>query len=774
MAAALAGPALIVASILVALRRFVFAGLISAQHPDLLSQWLPVHCYLGRSLAQGNIPEWNPYVMGGAPFAADPQSGWMNFPAMTLYSNLPCDTALGWYIAVLPLIAGLGLYAWLRVEGLSRVAATTSGLALGLGVASSRLVLSLPFSGVLAWTAVALAFAAGYVRARTGAGRVLFAVFTALAWGQAAAVHLSHGLVMTTLALVIYLIARSLSEEHQRRRGGRLAFVALPLLALPLVNLAYLVPRIAYLPRTTLAIGYDGLDAAAARLSGLPLERLADQWALDASWLGHLGTSPGTYLGAVTVVLALGAFRSRHRSVVVAVTAFGALCFVASLVLVADALTPFMARVPFGDFYLHAPGRFSIGALFALSALAGFGLDAWRAEPNGRRRAAQLGAGAVGAGVLVGLSAPEQTSILLPVAGLVAGLGLLAAAHRRPLVLLGLPLLLVVELSAGQLIGQTSGRDDHKPVMFSRLQPPYLSTSEYLTPGPIVRALAEHPGARYLSFDPTSLGRRGYLEKRDRESWGLLSDQSSMLFGVEDAQGYNPAQPRRYWRIVRAANTKPIKYNSAVLTDPSTRLLDLLGIEFIVARSPDVVDDELEPVVSQPPWKLFRRSNPGDHARLFTEWTIEPDRKLLMRSLARGETDSTETLLLDADPGIAMHDSQAPSAADYQRSGDEAARIEVDAPHEGVLVVRNSFDPNWRATIDGVETPVFAAQYLWTGVKVPSGSHSVVLVYQDPYIEYGLLGTGLSLLAAALAIAALSARRLPRLAAQPKNTSAVS
>ena len=136
--AALGGPALISATILIALRQFVFSGMVSTQHPDLLSQWLPVHCFLGRSLAAGNIPEWNPFVMGGAPFAADPQSGWMNLPAMALYSNLPCGSALVWYIAVLPIIGGLGLYAWLRTEGLSRVAATTGGLALGLGVATSR------------------------------------------------------------------------------------------------------------------------------------------------------------------------------------------------------------------------------------------------------------------------------------------------------------------------------------------------------------------------------------------------------------------------------------------------------------------------------------------------------------------------------------------------------------------------------------------------------------------------------------------------------------
>jgi len=775
--AALGGPALISASILIALRQFVFSGMVSTQHPDLLSQWLPVHCFLGRSLAAGNIPEWNPFVMGGAPFAADPQSGWMNLPAMALYSNLPCGSALVWYIAVLPIIGGLGLYAWLRTEGLSRVAATTGGLALGLGVATSRLVLTLPFSGVLAWTAVTLAFCAGYVRARTTAGRVLFGVFTALAWGQAAAAHLSHGLVVTTAVLVIYLLVKAISRERgEGPRAHPIMFVALPLLALPLVNLAYLMPRLAYLPRTTMSIGYNGLDLAASRLSNLPLQHLADQWAMGASWVGGLATTPGTYLGACTFVLALSAFRSRHRSAVIALAVLGGLCWVASLEVVATALAPIFERVPFGDFYLHAPGRFGIGTLFALAALSGFGIDAFAQESDGRRRAVQVGSGVALACGLVALNSPAWASLALPAAGLALGVALLVAAHRRPLVLVGLPILLALELSLGGLAGASTSRaaPTSKAVMFDRLRTPDMSVGDYLNVGPIAHALREHPGARYLSFDPQSLGWRGYLTEHGRSSWGLMSDQSSMLFGIEDVQGYNPAQLRRYWRLFRAANTKSIKYNSAVLTDPTPLLLDLLGVEFVISRQPNAVEGELEPVASEPPWTLYRRQEGGTLASFFTEWTLQPDRKQLMRSLAMGETDSTDTLLLDVDPGVPQHADAGAAEVTYKRLGDEAVRVEIDAPTGGIVVVRNSFDPNWHASIDGRDTTAFPAQYLWTGVRVPGGRHSLLLVYEDPFVEYGLVGTGLSLLAAVLLVAALSLRGLTWRLPQPKNTSAVS
>src|SRR5438093_9554449 len=74
--ATVAGPLLICGAVLLVLNAYAFRGLISIKQPDLLPFWFPTWCFLGKSLAAGHIPAWNPHVMGGVPFAADPQSGW--------------------------------------------------------------------------------------------------------------------------------------------------------------------------------------------------------------------------------------------------------------------------------------------------------------------------------------------------------------------------------------------------------------------------------------------------------------------------------------------------------------------------------------------------------------------------------------------------------------------------------------------------------------------------------------------------------------------------
>src|SRR5712691_7112781 len=67
VASAIAGPLLIVLSVLIVLRPFAFGGKISNQHVDLLAFTLPNYCFMGKTLAAGHLPGWNPYTMGGVP-----------------------------------------------------------------------------------------------------------------------------------------------------------------------------------------------------------------------------------------------------------------------------------------------------------------------------------------------------------------------------------------------------------------------------------------------------------------------------------------------------------------------------------------------------------------------------------------------------------------------------------------------------------------------------------------------------------------------------------
>ncbi len=64
--------------------------------------------------------------------------------------------------------------------------------------------------------------------------------------------------------------------------------------------------------------------------------------------------------------------------------------------------------------------------------------------------------------------------------------------------------------------------------------------------------------------------------------------------------------------------------------------------------------------------------------------------------------------------------------------------------------------PGWRAYLDGVEIPIYRTNYLFRGVVVPAGQHSLVYAYRPTSV---LIGAAISLLAVAIAAGLLIVKR---------------
>lgn len=769
-----AGPVAIAAVVLGLLNGFL-AGRLSTQHPDLVQQWLPAHCFLGKSLASGHVPAWNPSAAGGVPWAADPQSGWMYLPAMALYSALPCNVALGWFVALQPVLAGLGLYWFLRIERVSRPAASAGGLFLALLLAGSRMAIELPFSGALAWTALLLACTARYLRSGGWPGRIGWGAAAAACWGQIALAHLSHGLVIGTLAFAVYLGVRLVADVSNGTRppGEALAAAALLFALLPLVNLAVLLPRLAYLPRTTLGLGYDGMNAVQAHLLGRspppPIRASAGSLATQAIWPLDMMTSPGPYLGVVASTLSLAApWARRHRPLVLAFFAVALVCWLASLQGVAHALGPALAHVPFADFYQHAPVRFAFGTRLAVAVLVGLGVQAWIGATSLRSRVVMLVPGPLVWWGLAAATGRMHPGRYLFVVGLVLAAVALVASARRPALAALLPAVLLVELTANAAWGQVAPEPAAHSSLHVRLLPPKLPGPAYLRPTGTERALLRHPDERYVSLvrPGLSVGARTVLAVLPK-NWAAAADQRAMLFGLEDVDVYNPTQLLRFWTFVRAVQPVPLKYNVSYLVDPSRTAFDVLGVDWVVEkarRRPAVPGSAL--VARDGPWSLFRLPNAVPRASLFVSWDRAGTESDALDRVRAPGFDPTASLVVEggpAPPGTGAPGGSGPAdgggSATYRSLGPQAARVDVLAPRAAMLLVRTPFDPNWHATVDGRPVPVLPADSVVQAVPVLAGRHVVALAYDDPSVGYGLLGTGLVLAALLGAGVALRRRR---------------
>jgi hypothetical protein len=811
---------LIATAVLVVTRGFWLQGKLSREHVDLLSFWLPRWCAMGKGVFAGHVPTWLPNQFGGVPFASDPQSGWAYLPVLALFGATSCGRALGLLITLNPLLAGLGMYAFFRGDRVSRPAATSGGLVMALAIAGSIVALSMPFAGSLAWLGVGLAGLSHLLHARRRSAAVGWLALTGLGWSQIAAAHLTNGLLMGTLVMTLYAIARltvqvRAGERALRSAAGTAVAVAV---TLPLLAAAVLVPRLALLPRTSIGQGYLTLGALTKQLGGftnlsaIHLSPITLQ-GTNVWWGTGFARGPGAYVGATTILLIGFAVWSRRWRL--PALAFAACGFVGWGLnqnrLIGSRVHTWVLHSSLGELWLRDPYRFRYLLIPAFAALGAYGLQAWLDGWSGRDRkigpgtVAWLTGGALVVFVLAPLVAGADPADYLPFA-----LAVVPTAALLWLVTRGttwaaaaLPALLAVELTVTALTGQAGtplggaaevgqgGTVASGPgPAFGTWHSPWIDPASYMTPGAIGRTLIRSAGdgGRYLTFDPGIADHepKGFLYHQAPANWPAYANGRSVLFGLNELQGYSPVQLLRFWTYLRKLNTNgPTYYNAATFQSDAPQVLNLFGVEWVVQRTslatppPGGVA-----VATEGAWTLYRINDPAPRAFLASAWKLNSPTDALSAVL-EPDFPLDSTALLEQTPAVNGHEvpvnveqSGGPTAtgtATYRDLSDEHAQVRVQTPSGGVVVVRNPWDENWHATLDGKPVPLLHADYVMQGVAIPTGTHTVDLYYRDTAIGLGLWISGVAwllLLAAFIVLRRRERREISRAAGSSTQRSA--
>lgn len=765
------GVGIVVAVTLAVAMLLLRGGLLIGQ--DSATQFYPWYDYLGERLLALDIPGWNPYQFCGAPFAADPQSGWTYLPAMLLFSAFPLGLAVPLFLVFHLLLAGIATYALARLLRIGVGGAVVAALAYELsGPVLGRAVCCPAALEVASWAPVALVGAELALRAHGDWGRRLAGwALAGLAVSQALAAWLGQGAYYFLLMVGAWVAWRTLlaPDARGRRFAGRVGDLLLHGGAIVGIGFglaaAGILPRLEYVARSNVAGGeYSGEAAWASRIGGVTPSMIIDRM-LDPNL--H-------YPGLVTVLLAVGAFwLARERRALLFFFVFG----LTALVLATPWHTPlhaffYLVLPRFEALHQHWPERVSVVAFISVAILAGAAVDMLeRGRPRPRVLRIVAGALAVAA---VAVLLIDRGVHWLPLATVLVAAGLLAAlagTRERDLRLRQLAAPLLAALIALDLLRSFTGVIGSAPYGgFHRVD---LDT--YYSPRGAARFLEERqleaPG-RYIGFDPaeravadgqTVLYR---FQFADPETGALLVNNRGTLHDLEDAQGYNPVQPQRYVDYLTALNGHPQEYHDANVYPGGidSPLLDLLNVRYIVVPADAALRPHLAPLALELPaiYGDARVQVLENADALPRAWIVHEARRVApgeaLGLLAGREVDPRTTALLEGPlPTLApARDPAADTVSELSREPDRIRlRATTDAP--GLLILSETWDPGWTATVDGEEVDVLLADHLLRAVPLPAGEHVVELRYRAPHQQLGLAISGVTLLA--LAGGALAVRR---------------
>lgn len=734
---------------------------------DPATFFYPMYSLLGERLRAGDLPVWNPHQFAGAPFAADPQSGWMYLLAMLLFTFLPLSAAAKSFMFLTLFLSGVSTYALARVLRLSVSGALLAAVSYILsGRLYERNVGCFACAGVAAWLPLLILCTEMAMRGQTWISRSLWWAGAGLALSQILAIWPGQGAYYSLLLLGMYVVYRGLVQPPGRADTlpHRTGMAVLHLLGVGVFGFglaaAGLLPRLEYNALSSLAGGYEG-EQQQAVVGGWHLR----DWALMLE-----RTTSSLYIGSATLLLALLAplvARGRH------LTPLWSLVAVGSLVLSLEGPTPLHMLAyllpAFDRLHPHNPGRILALTYLAIPLLAG---ATWSALPYRGRWTALLSVGPVLGAVWL---RAQDVPLALPVLLVALLAALIIATHalltRRWPIASALMLSIVVL----DLIIAATGMIEHRLADPGAQGFRKVSLDEYYEPTPAARFLQERTRAepvRYFGYDPQT-SRWNILHRArfgDPTAAPLLINNRAMMLGLHDIQGYNPIHLVRYDELITAINGHTQEYRESYIypLGLGSPFLNLLNTRYVVVPSTTLSEwFEVHALkhthtVAYSDAQVAVLENPNALPRA---WLVHSAQEVrpgeALELLGDGSVSPALTAVLEEEaPPLALPTDARQDEARITLYEPDRIRVHTRSAAPGMLVLSEMHFPTWKAYVDGVPARLLRANHVLQAVALPAGTHTVELRAESLTLRAGLaISLGFALLILALGFACVARHR---------------
>jgi hypothetical protein len=729
----------------VSLRRALF-------YFDITEINYPYRAFFAEELRAGRFSRWFPGLYCGMPLYSESQAGYLHpfkyllYPWLETWQAFNLDTVLSIWLT------GAGTYLWLR-RHVGPAGALTGGVVLGLGGFTWAHLVHTSMLNALA----SLPFVIWGLEWSWSSGRWRGAVLGGWALAcQVFAGHLQDSL-LTIVLVGLYGLYRAATERTWKARVTALGMAA------ALVAVGVLISGVQWVPSKEL------LDRS-PRAGGLPWGELVfGSWhpeliptlvvreaygtrGRDTDWMD--GFYPyhemDTYLGLIAMGLAVvgaggASARDRWSSFWVILIGLGAVLMLGRFTFLFDRANeiPLLGSS-------REPVRLHLWVSLGVAALAAVGV-----ERLGRPGAVSLRGALILAGLLIMVSIPIMVAIYAPVwtgpnlwkeryhldryrwlgrelvqatlrTGLVAVLGWWVARSaarsinpaRRARWAALLPLLVIADLLGAHWVDVPT------------VEPRYWTEEPES-----VRHLKADPGLiRVFAIGDKSAGEPGYASEpvnffavRDPLEWSLPP-----VWHVAGSLGKTPMISRRLDVFSRVTEKYPWRHD---LECDSHIVTGLRWRGWILRGS------------SEPAGAAFILRNAGalPRARLVGRPAYAEGPQQAAAGLIRLGAQLRDRLVVEDPAHPLASDSAVSGTARIVEDLPERVVVETQAAGPAYLVLADTFDPGWIATVDGRPAPIRPAYVAFRAVFLPQGKHTVVFTYCPAGFEQGLALTGCGL-----------------------------
>jgi hypothetical protein len=733
----------LLAGVLILLFAPVLAGAQTIFWGLPLLQFYPWHEFAKQTVLAGFLPLWNPFLGMGAPLLANAQSALL-YPPNWILLVLPVDYGQGLLMVAHLLWAGIGMAKLIRRLGIARLGQAVGGLAFMLSGYLAARAWFLTINASVAWLPWIILAGEDAVRQKRGLFSAPLAFALCLQW---LAGHWQTAWY-SWLVLAGWMAVRAFgARPFWKQAAFSIARLLSASLFAAMLGAAQFLPTIGYWLHSQRSAGVD--PEAALAYSFWPWRLITliapdffgnpargDYWGYANYW------EDAVYIGLLPLGLAAGAAVRGLRRKGAPGFPYGYLLVLLplSLILALGTNTPvfpfLFEHVPTFDLF-QAPTRIMIVFVFALCLLAAAGAEQWDRtapdSPNGALRFGVAAAGVALAGIAAMFIAGIKPSFSYSIAAagvigvLIAGLGLWkCAAPHHPLAARYFPAAAAVLVALDLAFA-------------ARGLVPASTPGLYRSENPAAAEIHAGLGGRRI-YMPEAIRYRLMYEKafvfrtfEGRPDWMQVRlwemPNVNLLDGIPSANNFDSFVFSRYADLTEGLATLPAAQRDSIL-----RMMNV-GAVWEWPETAQYPSLRYLPGGSATAWGVCR-----------ADWMISPEDA--WRAVTDPQFDPNHTVILELGNGSKGADCGSPPVVSITVESDpNAARIEVDFPADGYLVLAEMNDHGWEAFLDGERVPLLQADYAFRAVRVPAGKHVVEFIYTPLAFWAGAFLSGVALAA---------------------------
>ncbi len=668
-------------------------------------------------MSKGSLPVWNPYEMGGKPLVANFQSS-VFYPLNIVLFLLPFSNVWAVFILLQTVLGGVFMYIYLRALKLDERASFLGSLAFSF---SGFFVAWLEW-GTIAQTALWLPlillvieklFSKEKITRKNG---LLFSgILGALFSVSLFAGHLQTFFYMVILATsyAIFLGVRRFKRLMYFLLGGVLAVTVTVLQWYPTIQFIQLSAR--------------GIDQNYKTIEGwfFPyvhlIQFIAPDFFGNPSTLNYWGTwNYGELIGYIGVIplifVIFGLISGLSRRSYFFLAAFLVSILFAGKNIISE--LPFSLNIPL--IATAQPTRLLFISCFSLAVLSAFGFNSFLNKKKGMAKSLVLTLGIItlvfAALWILAVSGNIQffkdalhvstakRNLLLP-SGLFVGASilLLVTLVTKKKVILYSTMVLLLGMTIFDLF-----RVSYKFEAFT--SPNHL-----------------FPDTKAITFLQSQEGqfRIASLDKR------ILPPNFATFYRLQSAEGYDPLYLRSYAEYVAALErgksniTEPFGFNRIISPQNfNSPLFDMLNIKYVLSINA-IESEKLKLVFSEGSTKIYENMNVLP--RFYCAQVVESGTggQDIINKMYSSKEASPAVVHIGDFKKYNLKNEYSTGVVSIELYSENKIILQSNNQGECFLFFGDVNYPNWHASIDGTSQPIINTNYIFRGLVVPSGKHSI-------------------------------------------------